>query len=322
MIDGPHHPDLSPHGGEGTKPGPVDAAAFTEPDALARDDRQTSLASASDTSAKPLAKILTRRAIDLFAISLVLIVGLTAGREIVTWWRAADAPQAAAPADPQTAWSDRPLEIHFGESASYQRVPFRGSVAAAVAELIQQLKACIESAEPLSPTTDEEQAWLEKLHELTPAETSDSGAKFYVVPSMFPTAAATAANSKPERLAGWAMAMPAGEETWTLFVFSSSQPAAPTPLAAIRLPGGASRLFGWNDERNQGVLAFQGKGQLSAWLAHFDNELGPRLSGNEARQGRWNHDGRQIDIQFSAAGEEITGLLWMTTPSSGQNTTR
>lgn len=319
MIDRPPLPSPFPHGGEGTKP--VDATS-REPEALARNESDPSLACASGSPhAPPLSQILTRRAVDLFAISLVLIVGLTAGREIIYWWRADDVPMATAVADPQNAWSDRPLDIYFGKSTSYARVPFRGSADAAVAELLRQLKTRITAIDDLPSATDDELAWLEKLHELTPAETSEAGAKLYVVPAMFPTVAATLPKLEPTRLAGSAMAMPDGDEAWTLFIFSSSSQTEPSTLAAIRLPDGAQRLFGWNDENSQGVLAFQGAGDVSDWLAHFDAQFGPRLPATAANQGRWNHDSRQFDIQFSAAGAEITGLLWMTTPPARQNTT-
>jgi len=269
-----------------------------------------------------LSRIITRRALDLVAISLVLIVGLTAGREIISWWQAESHPASeVALSDPQIAWGDRPLDIQFGESNSYARLPFRGPSADALAELIRQLKQRLAIANRIwPPITADEQAWVTSLSELTPREVTDSGGQIILVPAMFPTIAATVPVTEQgvstTRLAGWGMALPVGEEAWTLLVFNAEQ-GEPAGTSGITLPAGAVTLFGWSDPQGHAVKSFHGRGRLSDWLAHFDTQFGPRISApnvleSDIIHARWRQPDRQIEIQLSQNGNETTGLLWIT----------
>ncbi len=277
-------------------------------------------------TAKPQVTVRTaqrvnRRVLDLVAISLIAITGLTAGREIVGWWRASATDAPAAITDPQVGWSERPLEIRYGESSSYARIPFHGTADAAIDQLLHHVqRRSTNCVVPRSTPTSEESAWCEELQKLTPRQVTESALALYVVPLMFPSVAALHHDDANQpRLAGWGWALPAGDDAWTLLIVSPDD----HPDRSISLPDRAAMLLGWQDEHGQAVQTFQGPGTVDDWLAHFERLFGPVTDRRSAADGSliciWRRSPDKIELHLSSAGDQMTGLLWLTTASPGQN---
>lgn len=281
------------------------------------------------------ARIIARRATDLFAISLVTVCGLTAGREIIHWWRSdAAAPSAGPMLDPQFEWSQRPLRLKFGSSPiSLDRAPLLGNRDAAEEQLIRLARSALaETGEFHSPPTAEETEWLAALTKLAPDESSPELGDIYRVPGLLPSVAAvkTAAaidadGGSRTRLVAWGMAMPKGDHAWTLLMFHPADGESETSVAGPELPSGASTLIAWADERGNRVTTFQGLGDLVDWLNHFDRQFGPQNQESIARDptsatAQWRTADGNVDLQLSQRhGEEITGLLWRTATVHGHN---
>ena len=106
------------------------------------------------TSVAHLARRITRWSGNLLATAVIVILGLTFGRQIVTWWRGDEPPAAmvdpaASPhldqlTDPQT-----PLLLTFGDMPyTFDRRVVSGDQSMALAELRRQCREAAESYDP------------------------------------------------------------------------------------------------------------------------------------------------------------------------------
>jgi hypothetical protein len=274
------------------------------------------------------ARIIARRATDLLAISLIAVVGLSAGREIIAWWRTDDATVSAGAGigDPLVDWSSRSVEIEFGTgSPAVRRIPFRGDDAAAKHRLIQLAREALVGSETAArPVPAEEADWIAALKNFEPEESQPELGTIYAPPGFLPSIAATksiVAAEGAEQLVAWGMALPTGENTWTLLMF------VPTGIAEERrvvLPRGAQPLLSWRDGAGNEVISFYGRGDMADWLADLERQLGTASARQLGPDGvraaaRWKLETGTADVQMSRNGDEITGLLWITRASSEQN---
>lgn len=273
------------------------------------------------------ARLIARRATDLLAISVVLICGLSAGQQIIAWWRA----DAVGPilsygsTDPQVDWSGRPLELQFGESSlGMQRIPFTGTRDAAEQQLIRLARtALIEAKDTLPPPSADESAWMTSLEKLTPEESQPDLGAIYLVPGFLPSVAAirkpTASelSTSTSRLIAWGLATPRGDNAWTLMMFQNPDARPAVTGGDVRLPTGAETLLAWQDQAGNRVISFRGAGRMDSWLKDFDRQFGAeanlrRLVEDTRAAGRWQTAQGEIDVQLTRNPEEITGLLWIT----------
>lgn len=270
------------------------------------------------------------RSTDLLAISLVLIVGLTAGREIIQWWRADDAQIAATGlTDPQIEWSLRPLEIQLGDSSAViQRIPFTGDRPAAEQQLLELARTTLLAATNLpAESTAEAEAWVAELERLQPTISLPQHGNIYLVPGILPSVAVTQLVPQPAqasaRLVTWGLAAPLGEHHWTLMLFGTVD-SKTSRQDAVSLPAGAARLLSWKDAAGNQVVSFQGTGSLAAWGTHFEGQFGQAASGQSDAQrsgyvARWQTDRGLVDVQLAEQGAQIVGLLWITAAKSDHN---
>ncbi len=291
-----------------------------------------------DTNSPPtpisLARVIARRAVDLLAISVVAVCGLSAGQQIIAWWRAdSSGPSLSAGAvDPQIHWSGRPLELQFGDSSTgLQRIPFTGTRDAAEQQLIRLARAALlESTDALPPPTNEEAAWITALEKRTPEESQPDLGNIYLAPGLLPSVAATKSSAVRDvaqtssRLVVWGLATPQGERTWTLMLFRTTSVRPEASIGEIALPPGAETLLAWQDRAGNRVVSFRGRATLEAWRQHFERQCatfsaaGQETGANRAA-GRWQTSWGAVDVQFTKIGNEITGLLWITRPVQGHN---
>jgi hypothetical protein len=282
-----------------------------------------------------LARTLARRTTDLLAISIVIIFGLTAGRELIQWWRTEDAvPSGGSARSVQAEWSQRPLRLRIGTSPlTLSRQPFTGTRAAAEEKLLSLARlSLLNVGEVLAPPTPAETDWLAALGKLTPEESSTNFGALFRLQGVLPAVAATKqfpaspADGAPfSRLVSWGMAMPRGERDWTLLMFHPAASESAAGSAGPMLPDGARTLIAWNDEQGQSVVSFHGPGNLTDWRNHFHQQFGPKPPDSMSQTAKsvtaqWETAEGIVELQLSQSlGEEITGLLWITAPVRSHN---
>lgn len=272
------------------------------------------------------ARRVAQRATDLLAISLVVMCGLTAGRQVMDWWRTDSSPRPLAGdlADPQFQWSERPLDIQVGaQGQGLQRIPFTGTRDAAEQQLIQLARSALQEFTAMpSPVTDAEAGWLAVLAKTSPLESHPEWGTIYRVPGFLPSVAATkslsAQSGEPTpRLVTWGIATPRGPDAWTLMMFPQTAAARTETSEDLYLPDGAEILLAWRDVTGHRVISFRGQGECRQWLAEFDRQFAGQttvaaIENERPLVGRWRTREGWIDVQLMQNGAEITGLLWMT----------
>jgi hypothetical protein len=160
-------------------------------------------------------------------------------------------------------------------------------------------------------------------------------------PPAAPSSATTSAESRPaakadakgpgdfvRRLAAWGLAVPGGENAWSLYVFESGDgtagsvarpgsfvppvalPPGCKPTLTLQLPGGGA------------MMGFKGQGRTAEWMQAFGGEMERhgfiRVSGwdpaGRAWRARFRHpgDGATADIQFArdTQGQWLGFMTW------------
>ena len=283
-------------------------------------DPEPSAAASPQPAAPPaLAAIIASRATDLLAIGLVLMVGLSSGRQIVAWWRAAPAPvPTASEADSLPDWDARQVDLSFGAgAATLSRRIVQGDRRAAeqaLARLCAELAARMEL--PIAPVSEEEASWLARVETLVAEPTNQAAHDaVYLPPAPLPLAIAVRASASGRanrRVTATAWAFPQGETRWLLYAMPLAGRAAGPGLPAAELPPGASPILGWRDERGASVIAFDGSAPLDDWVAHFRQQQAKvSLHGDQASATVRHHQGDQVwDYQLRSTNEGTSGVCW------------
>jgi hypothetical protein len=277
-------------------------------------------------SPRALARIIAGRATDLFAVGLVLMVGLSAGKQIVAWWRVEPASMShpvAVGADELADWDARAVDVTIGDSgATLSRRIISGdrsSAEQALAKLCSDVSArAAASAEQVSA---DEAAWLRRIETLpTAIETGDSLDAVYLPPAPLPQAVAVrqvsgrSADGADHRITATAWALPFGEQRWLLyatpFVAQSGEPVT----GELALPPGARRILGWSDENGAAVVAFEGGGSLQDWSGYYRKlaQLETQSLTDDSAVLRGRHSNAQWDVQLQSNGDRVTGICWCT----------
>ncbi|MCA9119657.1 MAG: hypothetical protein H6822_13405 [Planctomycetaceae bacterium] len=284
-----------------------------------------------------LAKRIGNLATNVMVSGLILIVGITFGREIIGWWRGDVETSNASPTalvvgehGPTEAASHQLLE--FGDFPfTLNREEFTGSVSAAAERLRVTSRQSIDSARPLSGVVgDAERRMLDAARKVRPvAEVANVWSMHEIARPLpmivgvrsFETQVATV----EQRVVSWGMAVPErtndGDEPmrWTLFTYSATE-AIPSPPESLRwsMPPGGRRTLSIRSERGDAVAGFAGTGTVQSWTEYYDEmftNLGAEPdSAWQICAGSWRrrfaeNESDTIDVLIECDGDNVRSLV-------------
>lgn len=298
-----------------------DGVIAAEPSAPQTLPETVALPSQPAPSLRPLARLISSRTTDLLAIAIVLIGGITLGRQMLTWWHE-DVP-AVLDVGPlenlDTEWgaNSQPVSMEFGSSQvqlTRQQFETGGPRVAldAVRQRCQEL--LVASGPPESPADQAEVEQLDALAKLTPDVeqpgrwqlfTLGGGLVAVVGVKTFdgPTGNLDRASpSATRRVICWGLVFPGlSPGAWTAYTFARrpgtvlQSPAAPPAgfeLSGIELPDGCQRTVLMQEAGQTGLLGFRGRLDPAAWQRHFAGWLQTRgwkqVSSWEQQSGGWS----------------------------------
>lgn len=282
-----------------------------------------------------LAKRISSRTTDLIAIAVVLIGGLSIGRQLVEWWRAE--PEVGVPVvageSETNPWGTgaAPVLLEFGDAPlALSRQNVSGDRETALRLLVARCEAAVrETKAPTPLANDAAESLVARTQALEPVAEEPGVWRVYRLDQHFPLVLGVrrfpvAENDRaapPWSLVCWGLAVPLGDADWSTFTFLASD-AAGGAVPQFGLPPGSRRILGLRGDAGDGLIAFSGRGNVEQWMEFFDREFEQRgLSATEGWQvspAAWSarfvstrtRPVRRIDIGFSRdATGALTGLI-------------
>lgn len=240
-----------------------------------------------------VARRMRSRTLDLIAIGIVLVAGLTFGRQIVEWWRTEPVDLAAGvPAlGVNSGWGDggAPVTLEFGDRPfvlARQMAP--GDRDSTLATLRDRCRAVLEKAAlPATEPDAAEKSLLKRTAALKPVAEEAGAWQVYLLEGPFAlvvgiriggaermrdAAATSEPPPAPRRVVCWGLALPLSERAWTLYIFTAGQPAAADPAALphVPVPHGARQVLALREERGGELIGFSGNGAPEEWSRFYD----------------------------------------------------
>jgi hypothetical protein len=287
-----------------------------------------------------VAKKIRSRTTDLLAMAIVLAASLTFGSKIAWWWQN-DAPPpspASNPALTLPGWEDgqQSVDLEFGDlPLALTRQNVVGDQPTAIKALVAHCRAIVEkSAAPTNDADEAEIRLLERIADLTPAAEEPGAWQVFVVDDRFPFVAAVtlAVSRRPadkngsksapaaRRLICYGLAMPAGEQFWTLLIVKGASGRTGSQTNSdIPLPPGAARTLSLRDTKGSALSGFAGKALASEWITFYDDLAEARgwtrstawSPGNQSWAARFaRREGGWVDIRLANDRRgELTGVL-------------
>ena len=284
-----------------------------------------------------LAHKLTRRAIDLFVIGFVAVVGLSVGSQLIDWWRTD--PQAAAPdlsglGGVDLDWNRTPIAMQFGDAAtSIERIPLQGDHTRLDEELNRVAQSVVASSQPpAAAPTEAEREWLTALQTAPPLLWDSTLGNVYrrqdPLPSFVATRFAEPTDNDGEalsqRVVGWGLAFPSGPDQWTIYSFrpETTRVAEASSVRDLVLPDGARRVTQMRGADGCQWLVFQGRGDLAGWVQQFDASFGTKAVvsksvGTQSASLKYRTAERVADVQMRRERDgSLSGVIWSTQANS------
>ena len=279
---------------------------------------------------------LTRRAIDLFVIGFVAVVGLSVGSQLIDWWRTD--PQTAAPdlsgfTGADLDWSRTPIAMQFGDATtSIERTPFQGHLQQLDEALTKTAQSIVASSQPpAAPPTQAEREWLTALQTAPPLLWDSSLGSVYrrqePLPSFVATRFVEPADNDGEglsqRVVGWGLAFPSGPGAWTIYSFrpEAARVTEPSSVRNLALPDGARRVTQMRGADGCQWLVFQGRGDLAGWVQQFDVSFGAKSVvsksvGTQTASLKYRTADLVADVQLRRERDgSLSGVIWSTSAS-------
>jgi hypothetical protein len=264
--------------------------------------------------------------------AVILVAGLSFGRQVLQWWRADETgPIAAGRAADSGGLLDPsfgPVELRFGDLDARLAVrKMTGAQSEAAAALrAMAVETMPRAAEPTKPALDAERRLVAKLaNEESIAEKAGSW-RLHALSKDVPVligirlGGESRANGRADRndcaesewsrrvegrIALWAVGVPSSTDGWTLYTFlfggSDAGPSADDAeigLPSIPLPPGAKPTMSLGAARGTRWVAFGGKeGDLSEWRTFYDRWFAQH--GWSASEG-WRERAGRIGARFRA----------------------
>ncbi len=284
--------------------------------------------------------------------AMILLMGLTVGRQILHWWGAGEghAPTAGPGMTASGGLGDSQVQ-HTVEFGGHSWNMSRSTAVADSGRVLELLRAkCRETLQvagaPAGEAGPAEKGLLERVRlEKPAAEDPATGSRIYQLDAAYPLvigvrASASPSDHLPDRVADplgrvvtWGIGVPAGPDSWTLYVFHSApwrDRSASSP-SAIPIPPGSRLWLGMEAAGGGAIHAFTGSDQPAAWRRFFDSWFaahGWRVEGAwQERDSIWAahcvgttpETAGSLDVEFGPDRRGgLTGLV-LVTPSSGQS---
>ena len=233
----------------------------------------------------------------------VLVVGIGFGREVLYFWQADDAPPIRLPSPGMLGDLEKPHSIRFGDAAwSLNRRSVEGNRDEAVAQLRADCRALLQSIKPRPSAAPDDNDDLAFLTDATPVDSEPGRWRLYEFAETFPMAVAVADSDDDLASAGnraimWAIAVPAGEERWSLCVFSPTDSAEKKSAVEIvpPLPSGGRRTMSIEANDGEAITAFTGPNEPEQWRQSFDRWFAER---NWRPPAAWRKIGKAWYIKY------------------------
>ncbi len=274
---------------------------------------------------------LTRRAIDLFVIGFVAVVGLSVGGQLIDWWRTD--PQAVAPdvsglTGADLDWNRTPIAMQFGDATtSIERIPLQGDDRRLDEELTKTAKSIVASSQPPAASpTEAEREWLTALQTAPPLLWDSTLGNVYRRQDPLPSFVATRfvepadddGGGLSQRVVGWGLAFPSGPGAWTIYSFrpEAARVAESSPVRGLVLPDGARRVTQMCGADGCQWLVFQGRGDLAGWVQQFDVSFGARAVvsksvGTQSVSLKYRTADMVADVQMRRERDgTLSGVIW------------
>lgn len=235
-----------------------------------------------------VSKRIAGRTTDLIVVGIVLIGGLSMGRQVAEWWREESVAVGAAGTafDGTTLWGDAnaPLQLEFGNHPlALKRETVAGDRTTAFDRLVEVCRETVQHARlPEGATGGDTGALLAKTTGLRPVAEEAGRWQVYRLEEGFPLVLGVSvapAGAGPEagasrKLVCWGLAAPLGAEAWTLYTFlpSASGSADSGELPDVRLPDSGRPLLVLRSQAGK-LIGFGGSGAPEIWMTHFDDQF-------------------------------------------------
>lgn len=270
FVSAPHSPDPAP--------------------ATTADESTRRPTTAAPRDFSDLAKRISGRTTDLFAMALVVVVLLYLGTRVMQWWRAEPPTIAAGPTDaPLAIWDDPAnLAVEFdGGPWKLSRSTASGTAEEVTRAALDHARRTLDSlqAVQLPPPDAAEQQWLQQLRNWPPQAQTEHG-EIFVLGGPWPWIVATqsafmgtaetrdashAADSR--RVLCWAFALPNSPQHWTLYTaVRASDSATNTSAAESVIPEDAQRLLTAHSSLG-GITSFRSDGSLRRVQDDWNRQL-------------------------------------------------
>ena len=315
----------------------------------------------------PLARRISAWTTNSLLTLLILVAGLGFGRQVLQWWAAdVPAPQGRPGLVTPAESLGNLAQLHtfrFGDLPwSLRRQSIVGDKQAAIERLRAVCRDVLANARPMPAATSpaaapgaavgrgivgqpsaSEEKFLAVLSKSTPSAQEPKSWQIYEFQGQFPMtvglarpseAAGQEVDSGPNlvksgfRVVVWAVAMPVGDEGWTLYCFQPAERASETAsaLPEIPLPPGGHRSLSLQAVDGAGLTAFDGPYQPEAWKRFyadwFRRQAWPTATAWQPAGAAWYAkfaatDRGTVDIQFGPDGRGgLSGLLMIAPPIS------
>lgn len=209
---------------------------------------------------------------NLLATSVVIVVALAVGNQLISLWGRPDASSTESP-HMTSAWpAIENCAIEFGNrpfSMTSQRI--EGDAEHAVQFLSKNCQEILRSApEPVGPVGEAETRMISDANSLTPLATDEGKWRLFQVKNpqgdSLPMVIGlrddceSQGSSGTTRLVTWGLAMAAGETEWTALVCQTSPTSSPQQQNELDLliPNGARRTLGINGNNGGKLIGFTG----------------------------------------------------------------
>tara|TARA_Y100000758_G_scaffold272186_1_gene215002 strand:- start:1908 stop:2888 length:981 start_codon:yes stop_codon:yes gene_type:complete len=280
-------------------------------DAPAADGLSASSESAATGGIGELARRYRRRATDLLAVGMLLVVGLALGRQLTSWWNEPgleSTPNADGVTGAGTAWTE-PDDLQLGELATtIHRRRLVGDRAVAWRALESSTRATAETAG--WPETDADEAEQQLLKVLAGRESnpgpgpSQAATSLHRLEGPLPMVVAVRQLLGQRRVVGWGLATRTPRDEWVTWTFAAAGDVAAEP---VELPADCRRLLAVGDGDPERLVVFTGSPGPDGWWEHFERELhddgwtmtSPPSRHREGWTARWQHpSGRTVVVSL------------------------
>lgn len=274
----------------------------------------------------------SRWAGNLLVSGLIVVIGLTFGRQLVQWMTDdADPP----PAPPVALNNDFTHDLQFGELPfAFRDTQFVGDQDAAFAKLRESCgEAVRREVLPSHEPRAAEMRLLDSLQRKEPVDRQPGQWAIYQLegPILMVVATREIAGSADgehvaavnSRVVSWGLGVPDADSNWLLFTYAvgAGPGDSPAGFPALPVPPGSRRTMSLNSVSGGTLVGFVGAGPASDWRRFYDQWFAERRWAAEIPwrqesavwQARFVKPGSgRVDVQLVDDGATMTGMLTAT----------